>query len=204
MDKRSKLGKIDVFGVKEYKEKFTNHFEVIGVEVKLDSYHFASALGQILGYSVFCHRLYYAFAEESRDLKQVLDFAASLGIGVIKINKGSPKDSEILLYSKLFSPDKNLLLSALEGPFYNDENNDKKRTYLEECILCKGLVKLTDHKDQGNWKKDYVEIDHNVKARRNSKKEHLEDSPLQIERGDGRHSQYFTLCKDCKKLFLNL
>ena len=30
-----KVGKVDVGGVKEYKERFTNHFEVIGVEVNI-------------------------------------------------------------------------------------------------------------------------------------------------------------------------
>jgi hypothetical protein len=204
-DIRLKLGKIDVFGVKEYKELFINHFEVIGVEVKLDSYKFAQDLGQTLSYSLFCHRLYYAFEKESRKLKQTLDFAASLGIGIIKINKDSPKDSEILLYSKLFNPDKNFLLDALEYSYPN-RNNPKEFVKLEECIVCKKLVKLKKRKGGSIWSNknaiNYIFIGYDGKVI-GEDKENKDDKHIQVERGEdeGERKQYFTLCKDCRKNF---
>ena len=108
----SRFGHIDVFGIKQYKENFSNRFEVIGVEVKPDAYHFAKDLGQTLGYSIFCHRLFYAYPDDIGLKDQIFDFASKLGIGVIKINK-NPDKTELLLPSKLFEPDKDLILSAL-------------------------------------------------------------------------------------------
>ena len=195
-----KIGMIDVGGVKEYKERFTNYFEVIGVEVKQKSHNFTRDLGQTMGYSIFCHRLYYAFAdiEKDQDISQMLDFASNLGIGIIKINKDSPKNSEILLYSKLFNPDRNILLSVLDGPF-PDKNNPGKRVWLEECIICKGLVGLEELREGKHWsKKNFIQINSKNKISASDTNKHIQFIRVDSQKD---RAQYFTICKDCRNNF---
>ena len=203
--KMLKVGKVDVGGVKEYKERFTNHFEVIGVEVKPNSNNFTRDLGQTMGYSIFCHRLYYAFVNMRKDLDiiQMLDFASNLGIGIIKINKDSPEDSEILLYSKLFNPDRNTLLRVLDGPF-SDKNTPDKRVWLGECIICNGLVGLEELWDGKHWnKKNFIQINSKNKNLKNKISASGTDKHIQFIRVDSqKKDQYFTICKDCRNNFL--
>ena len=81
-------GYADVLGISR-KNKEQSAIEVIGVEIKSWKKEVCRGFGQAKGYSVFCHRIYYAapkmidnmetFSEEDKEI------AKYLGIGLIEI-----------------------------------------------------------------------------------------------------------------------
>jgi hypothetical protein len=196
----TKGGKIDVFGVREWTEGFNNHFEVYGIEVKLGSYHFAKDIGQTLGYSRFCHRLYYAYKEQEAPEEQVIEFASKFGVGVIKIDRDNLKASKLLLNSILFKPDKNLLLRCIDGATYSVDT-DTEKLFLEECIICKRIVELWDKRSGRNKAINYDSITKKKKRNVGKSPAETELKPVQIQRDRNGGKQYFTLCMDCRRDF---
>jgi hypothetical protein len=90
---KDSYGYADVFGIR-YKNQEKSAIETIGVEVKSWKQEVCRSFGQAKGYSVFCHRIYYAvpktianietFSEEDKEI------AKYLGIGLIEMrNRGS-------------------------------------------------------------------------------------------------------------------
>lgn len=118
------VGQLDVAGVRVFQERFSNRYEVIGVEVKPRTSHFGKKIGQTLGYSLLAHRVYLA-CKESFTVPQI-ELASRLGVGLIRIN---PKSGcEEVIGSRVFQPDKEKMLKLLI------------RMDLAECMLCGSII----------------------------------------------------------------
>jgi hypothetical protein len=81
------IGFVDVFGVR-YKNPEKSKIETIGVEVKKKLASPCTDFGQAKGYSVFCHRMYFASIDEFD--KDDMEIARHLSIGLIEIKRGNP------------------------------------------------------------------------------------------------------------------
>ena len=68
------VGYVDVFGV-YYKDSENTEIETVGVEVKSKKRRTAAEFGQAKGYSVFCHKVYFAsmdrFDETDKKLQNI-------------------------------------------------------------------------------------------------------------------------------------
>ena len=79
-----RIGYPDVFGI-YHKNPEKTDIETIGVEVKTKKHSTCAEFGQAKGYSVFCHKVYFASLDEFN--YQDLEIAKYLGIGLISITK---------------------------------------------------------------------------------------------------------------------
>ncbi len=78
------IGSVDIFGV-YHKNIEKTEIETVGVEVKISKIPIASRFGQTKGYSLFCHKMYFASLNEFDD--ENIEMAKYLGIGLISITK---------------------------------------------------------------------------------------------------------------------
>ena len=78
------IGSVDIFGV-YHKNIERTEIETVGVEVKISKIPIASSFGQAKGYSLFCHKMYFASLNEFDD--ENIEMAKHLGIGLISITK---------------------------------------------------------------------------------------------------------------------
>ena len=120
------VGRVDVVGIKSFKDRFSNRYEIIGVEVKPKTFHFGKKIGQALAYSLFANRVYLACHEEFSQSQ--IELASRLGVGLIQI-KSKAGCSEVI-GSKIFDPDREKMLNLLT------------KMSLAECMLCNSLIDL--------------------------------------------------------------
>ena len=85
-------GYADVFGIR-YRNQEKSEIETIGVEVKDRKKDVCKSFGQAKGYSIFCHRVYYATPKTVDNMKtyseEDKEIAKYLGIGLIEIRNRS-------------------------------------------------------------------------------------------------------------------
>ncbi len=118
------VGQVDVIGVREFQEKFSNNYEIICVEVKKKDFNFGKVIGQTLAYSLISHRVYLACFTKFTESQ--IDLASRLGVGLISINRKSGCSK--VLSSHLFRPEKEKMLKMLGS------------MGLGECMFCNSLV----------------------------------------------------------------
>ena len=82
------IGYVDVFGV-YYKDSENTEIETVGVEVKPKKRRIAAEFGQAKGYSVFCHKVYFASMDRFDEIDKGI--AKHLGIGLIEITKNASR-----------------------------------------------------------------------------------------------------------------
>ena len=82
------IGYVDVFGV-YYKDSKNTEIETVGVEVKPKKRRIAAEFGQAKGYSVFCHKVYFASMDRFDEIDKGI--AKHLGIGLIEITKNASR-----------------------------------------------------------------------------------------------------------------
>jgi len=94
------IGSIDVFGM--HTNTNNNENETVGVEVKIDKNPISTNFGQAKGYSIFCHKVFFAslnnFTEEEKNI------AEFLGIGLISIENIGKQN---FVCHKVLEPPKN-------------------------------------------------------------------------------------------------
>ncbi len=78
------IGSVDIFGV-YHKNIEKTEIETVGVEVKISKIPIASHFGQAKGYSLFCHKMYFASLNKFDD--ENIEMAKYLGIGLISITE---------------------------------------------------------------------------------------------------------------------
>jgi hypothetical protein len=81
------VGSVDVFGVRHTNPE-KSEIETIGVEIKVDKGSQCADFGQAKGYSVFCHKMYFASMDKfNQEDKEIAEY---LGIGLIQIEHANP------------------------------------------------------------------------------------------------------------------
>ena len=131
------IGNIDLVGIKDIGGWSCGDIEVIGVEVKKAHEekeaiaHFGKQLGQALGYSLICHRVYLAglflpnekgFSEEQRYL------ANHLGVGLIEVILNKDGDDVIKLDI--------VQTSAKHNPIEHKMNSLLYKLRISKCTIC--------------------------------------------------------------------
>lgn len=81
------VGSVDVFGVRHVNPE-KSEITTIGVEVKVNKGSPCADFGQAKGYSVLCHKMYFASMDEFNEGD--VEIAKYLGIGLIKIKRENP------------------------------------------------------------------------------------------------------------------
>ncbi len=173
------VGQVDVVGVRSYRERFSNRYIVVGVEVKPKTYHFGKKVGQALGYSLFAHKVYLVCHE--RFTVTQIGLASNLGAGLIQIKKRA--GCAEVLGSRTFQPDKEKMLRLLI------------RLDLGECILCGSVFSFDDGYSQNLHKASTHGVALEMKRRIEAK-----DFPS-FKGYHSRTSQYLYLCNLCNRLF---
>ena len=107
------IGSVDVFGVR-YTNREKSEIETIGVEVKTNMVSPCADFGQAKGYSVFCHKTYFASIDEFN--RDHLEIARHLGIGLVQIKRiDSNLVCDEILEAPASKPVKKLLDYVLES-----------------------------------------------------------------------------------------
>jgi hypothetical protein len=84
---KQRIGSVDVFGVR-HKNPEKSEIETVGVEVKVNMSSLSVDFGQAKGYSVFCHKMYFASMDKFNE--DDVGIARYLGIGLIEIEHKDP------------------------------------------------------------------------------------------------------------------
>ncbi|MGA2854101.1 MAG: hypothetical protein ABSE90_08230, partial [Verrucomicrobiota bacterium] len=173
------VGQVDVFGVRTFRERFSNRYLIIGVEVKPKTFHFGKKLGQALGYSLFAHKVYLACKEEFT-VTQV-ELASKLGAGLIQIKKKS--GCAEVLGSRMFEPDKEKMLKLM------------MKLGLGECVLCGSVFSFDDGYSANLHRAAENGLPYELRRGIDAK-----DFPS-FKGSRSRTSQYLYLCNLCNRLF---
>jgi hypothetical protein len=129
------IGFIDIFGISN---KNSKEIEVIGVEVKTSKRFIAAYFGQAKGYSLFCHKIYFASPDDFN--KEDIEIAKFLKMGLIKIGKSECKE---ILKAPANKPMPKLLKTILE------------RKKIIRCDSCGTIAKRNFTETQYNINKLY-------------------------------------------------
>lgn len=127
----TKLGKIDVVGLRVTPGDLSTTSELIAIEVKEEAASFLSAIGQTRAYSIYAHKCYLAFRKRfsSKFSVEEKDIATQLGVGLIEIR--SNKCYEVLS-SQMFLPQERHVLHILNTlGFFT-------------CAICHGVYPKQD------------------------------------------------------------
>ncbi len=126
------FGSIDVFGVR-YANIEKTKIETIGVEAKVNKTNVCANFGQAKGYSLFCHKVYFASFQDGSEKHSFSDddikAAKHLGIGIIRIYGVNPPNfiCEKVLEAKNGNPMHSLLADVL------------KNNRVFQCATCKNI-----------------------------------------------------------------
>lgn len=171
------VGQVDVIGVRLLRGKYSDRYEVIGVEVKPKTFHFGKKIGQAIGYSLLAHRVYLACREEFTTPQ--VELASRLGVGLIEVKRRA--GCEEIIGSRVFEPDKEKMLSLLSS------------MDLAECMFCGSLINEYETRNLTRA------IDEN-KAYYFIKK--IKSKDMLTFKGEKKETnQYLFLCPSCVKLF---
>ncbi len=127
----TKLGKVDVIGVREIHGDFGTHTEIIAFEVKEEHASFLSAIGQARAYSIYAHKCYLAYRKRNSNqfTHEEIDIASQLGVGLIEIRGNG---CEIISTSAAYSPRDSYTLALLN------------KIGLFRCTLCHATYNKKD------------------------------------------------------------
>lgn len=174
------VGQVDVVGVRSYRERFSNRYIVVGVEVKPEANNFGKKVGQALGYSLFAHRAYLACGG-GFSVTQI-GLASNLGAGLIQIKKRA--GCAEVLGSRMFQPDREKMLLLLD------------KLKLGECILCGSVFSFDDDGYSENLRKA------SNGGMSFGMKRPIEAKDFPSFKGNhSKTSQYLYLCNLCNRLF---
>ncbi|HLB71875.1 MAG TPA: hypothetical protein VJJ51_12605 [Candidatus Methanoperedens sp.] len=83
----TKLGKVDVMGLRETSGDFEAGGELVAIEVKEEKAPFLKAIGQAFAYSLYAHRCYLAYKKRYNNnfSSDEIDIATQFGVGLIEI-----------------------------------------------------------------------------------------------------------------------
>jgi len=194
----TRLGKIDVVGLKDIHGDLETRTEIIAVEVKEEGARFLNALGQALAYSVYAHSCYLAVRKRGKNsfTQEEKEVAAHFGVGLLEIKSA---DVAVTATSRYFAPDDRYVMQILKGLNYF------------RCSLCRGVYP----------RKEVTELNSKDQIR-------LADTPsytgaLSKAIREGRHAAYYLydlaaqmkdkrdyvwdrryLCRDCISIFASL
>lgn len=194
----TKLGRIDIVGLREIPGDFESATEIIGIEVKEEHAAFLNSIGQALAYSVYAHNCYLAVRmRRQRHFEPAeMRIAAQFGVGLIEIRA---KSMTVVLTSRRFTPeDQNILqIFSKLGVF--------------RCVLCRATYpekEVSSINAQGeiapSEESQYLGI--LAKAIRMRKNAQYWLHELAAQRKDRRRYVYDIryLCKDCLSIFASL
>ncbi len=127
----TRLGKIDVAGVRELRGDLESDAEVVAIEVKEERAAFLNAIGQAVSYSIYAHRCYLAVRRRRGNsfTSEELQVAAQFGIGLIQIGAGK---MTIPVTSRRFSPENRYVLQIIH------------RLGLFRCSMCRSVYEDKD------------------------------------------------------------
>lgn len=194
----TRLGKIDVAGVRELRGDFESDAEVVAIEVKEERAAFLNAIGQAVAYSIYAHRCYLAvrrrrgnsFTDEERQV------ATQFGVGLIEI--GSNKFS-MPVTPRRFSPENRNVLQIIH------------RLGLFRCAPCRAVYEDADRSDINQSGQIYLPDNSKyrgqlLKILQKGKHARYYLYNLHHQRDDKRRYVYDKryLCQDCVSLFASL
>lgn len=173
------IGSIDVFGV-YHKNLEKTEIETVGVEVKIKKIPISAKFGQAKGYSLFCHKVYFASLDkfESEDIQ----IAKHLGMGLISLGKTNNSN---FTCSEVLEPPENTPIPKLLNLILERKN-------LFICNSCKVIE---------NRSGKYTETIYNFdKIYNYTKKAVKEGKGLLIKNKDKK--EFY--CNECARIKLNL
>jgi hypothetical protein len=194
----TKLGRVDVIGLREVPGDLESASEVIAIEVKEETAAFLPALGQTHAYSIYAHHCYLA-VKKRRNTKfttEEIHIATRFGVGLIEIKSSHCK---VILTSNHFLPQEQYFLKILAAcNFFR-------------CILCRGTY---PHKDMVSINQSGpIDPQSDPKYRGRLIRAVAERKNVQFWlyelaklRGDQRFYTYDRryLCKDCVSVFASI
>lgn len=194
----TRLGKIDIAGVRELRGDYESDAEVIAIEVKEERAAFLNAIGQAVAYSIYAHRCYLAvrrrrgnsFTDEERQV------ATQFGVGLIHIGSNT---LSVPVTSRRFSPENRNVLQIVH------------RLGLFRCSLCRAVYEDVDRSDINQ--SGQISLDSNpayrgqlAKILQKGKHARYYLYNLHEQRDDARRYVYDMryLCQDCVSVFASL
>lgn len=191
----TRLGKIDVAGVRELRGDFESDVEVVAIEVKEERAAFLNAIGQAVAYSVYAHRCYLAIRRRRGNsfTTEECQVAAQFGVGLIEIGSGK---FSMPVTSRRFSPEDRNVLQIIH------------RLSLFRCSLCRAVYEDTDRSDVNQ--SGQIDLPGNPKYRgqlsrilKKGKHARYYLYNLHHQRDDQRQYVYDRryLCQDCISIF---
>jgi hypothetical protein len=166
-------------GVRAFRERYSNRYIVIGVEVKPETFHFGKKLGQALGYSLFAHKVYLACREDFTVTQ--IELASKLGAGLIQIKKKA--GCAEVLGSRIFEPNKEKMLTLLA------------KQNLGECMLCGSVFSF----DSGYSENLHKAVEHKLIF---GMKRKIDVKDFPSFKGSKKETgQWLFLCRSCNQLF---
>lgn len=195
----TRLGKVDVIGLRDVGSDFGTSSELITVEVKEEGASFLTAIGQARVYSIYAHKCYLAVRKRygNKFTPEETDIAMQLGVGLIEIR--SSKCHEVLS-SQLFSPQERYVLQILN-----------KLNYFQ-CTLCRGTypkrnIQALNTKQQIDLQSDPKYTGQLVRAIKQRKHAIYWLFEMSYSRKNETRSYVYDrryICKDCLSLFASL
>lgn len=170
------IGSVDIFGV-YYKNIEKKDIETVGVEVKIRKIPIASHFGQAKGYSLFCHKMYFASLNEFDD--ENIEMAKYLGIGLISITK----ENAVFVCHEVLEPSTSIPIPKLL-------NLILERRKILACQLCKVI-------QERNYTKTIYDLDKILAWTRNEVKK---GKDLLIKNNE--KTEFY--CNKCARTRLNL
>ncbi len=194
----TKMGTVDVIGVREIHGDLHTHNEIVAFEVKEENSRFLSAVGQARAYSIYAHKCYLVVKKRKNNAftSEEIDIAAQLGVGLIEIRGDTCK---VIATSAAFSPRDSYILTIFD------------KLELFRCVIChatyhyENMVNINKMNKIGNGDYSYTgELKKAIKNRKNAQYflYQLNEQRSVDERiytHDRRH-----ICKDCLSIFASL
>ena len=194
----TRLGRVDIIGLREVQGDLATGYEIISVEVKEEKAPFLPALGQAYAYSIYAHHCYLAVKKRrnSKFTSEEMQIATRFGVGLIEIKANS---CQVVLSSRQHVPEERYVLQLIEA------------MRLFRCVLCHGIYPRTEMTainqrgpiDLQEQPKYRGQLSRAITQRQNVTYWLYELAKM---RGDRRTYTYDRryLCKDCVSLFASL
>jgi len=139
VNRGTKLGRIDVIGLRDIGGNLSGKNEVIAIEVKAGNQPFSTAAGQTFGYSIYAEKCYLADLRAGREpfSEDEIAVASKLGIGLLALRQGGKKIDEILS-APLHEPIERMQLEVVEKLGFSN------------CTICNSFFQRGDEQ---NWQR---------------------------------------------------